>query len=171
MNSPKPQAVFEFKAYAGVRQDKSVPLIKRSASTHGYQGNKGGQSNPNSLVPFTTQLKRFVRTEIHRIAKENKISDSAAGSALLERMIQHNADMQYGALLEPIIKNEIRKDMGGFSNRLAYLTVQVYYSAEESRIINTRVLSYLFGSDTEVYKQVVAEAKKEARANIRRQIE
>ena len=171
MNSPKPQSVFEFKAHAGVRQDKSVPLIKRSASTHGYQGNKGGQSNPNSLVPFTTQLKRFVRTEIHRIAKENKISDSAAGSALLERMIQHNADMQYGALLEPIIKNEIRKDMGGFSNRLAYLTVQVYYSAEESRIINTRVLSYLFGSDTEVYKQVVAEAKKEARANIRRHIE
>jgi hypothetical protein len=86
-------------------------------------------------------------------------------------MIQHNADMQYGALLEPIIKNEIRKDMGGFSNRLAYLTVQVYYSAEESRIINTRVLSYLFGSDTEIYKQVVAEAKKEARANIRRHIE
>ena len=140
MNTQKPQSVFEFKAHAGVRQDKSVPLIKRSASTHGYQGNKGGQSNPNSLVPFTTQLKRFVRTEIHRIAKENKISDSAAGSALLERMIQHNADMQYGALLKPIIKNEIRKDMGGFSNRLAYLTVQVYYSAEESRIINTRVL-------------------------------
>jgi hypothetical protein len=149
-------------------QDKSVPLIKRSASTQGYQGNKGGRTNPNSLVPFTTQLKRFVRAEIHRIAKENKISDSAAGSALLERMIQHNADMQYGALLEPIIKNEIKKDMGGFSNRLAYLTVQAYYSAEESRIINTKVLSYLFGDDTEIFKQVVAEARKEARANIAR---
>ena len=174
MNTQKPKAVFDATTYAGVRQDKSVPLIKRSASTHGYQSNKGGQSNSisdQSLVPFTTQVKRFVKAEIHRIAKENKISDSAAGSALLERMIQHNADMQYGALLEPIIKNEIRKDMGGFSNRLAYLTVQVYYSAEESRIINTRVLSYLFGSDTEIYKQVVAEAKKEARANIRRHIE
>ena len=174
MNTHKPQAIFNSKAHAGVRQDKSVPLIKRSASTQGYRGSKGGQSNSisdQSLVPFTTQVKRFVKAEIHRIAKENKISDSAAGSALLERMIQHNADMQYGALLEPIIKNEIRKDMGGFSNRLAYLTVQVYYSAEEARIINTRVLSYLFGSDTEVYKQIVAEAKKEARANIRRHIE
>jgi hypothetical protein len=171
MNSQKPQAVFDAYTYAGVRQDKSVPLIKRSASSSTYRGNKGGQSNPNSLVPFTTQLKRFVRAEIHRIAIENKISDSAAGSALLERMIQHNADMQYGALLEPIIKNEIKKDMGGFSNRLAYLTVQAYYSAEESRIINTRVLSYLFGSDTEIFKQVVVEAKKEARANISRHIE
>src|SRR5919202_4530299 len=126
MNSPKPQSVFEFKAHAGVMQDKSVPLIKRSASPQGYRGSKGGQSNSisdQSLVPFTTQVKRFVKAEIHRIAKENKISDSAAGPALLERMIQHNADMQYGALLEPIIKNEIRKDMGGFSNRLAYLTV------------------------------------------------
>ena len=170
MNSSSPQVLF-LQTYAGVRQDKSVPLIKRSASPQGYRGTKGGQSNSlsdQSLVPFTTQVKRFVKAEIHRIAKENKISDSAAGSALLERMIQHNADMQYGALLEPIIKNEIKKDIGGYSNRIAYLAAQAYYSAEEARIINTKVLSYLFGSDTEIFKQVVAEARKEARANLSR---
>src|ERR687896_582305 len=170
MNSSNPQVLF-LQTYAGVRQDKSVPLIKRSASPQGYRGVKGSQSNPESLVPYTTQLKRFVRAEIHRIASENKISDSAAGSALLERMIQHNADMQYGALLEPIIKNEIKKDIGGYSNRIAYLAAQAYYSAEEARIINTKVLRYLFGSDTEIFKQVVAEARKEARANISRHIE
>ena len=164
--------IFEMQAYAGVVQDKSVPLIKRSASISGYRGHKNGQSKSDeSLVPFTTQLKRFVRAEIHRRAKENKISDSAAGAALLERMIQHNADMQYGALLEPIIKNEIKKDIGGYSNRVAYLAVQAYYAAEESRIINTKVLSYLFGSDTEIYQQVVADARKEARANIAKHIE
>src|ERR687895_290866 len=173
MNTQKPKAVFDVTTYAGVRQDKSVPLIKRSASTHGYQSNKGGQSNSisdQSLVPFTTQVKRFVKAEIHRIAKENKISDSAAGSALLERMIQHNADMQYGALLEPIIKNEIKKDIGGLSQHNSSLAAQAYYSAEEARIINTKVLRYLFGSDTEIFKQVVAEARKEARANISRHI-
>jgi hypothetical protein len=171
MNSQKlPIAgvMFDAKTYAGVRQDKSVPLIKRSAMDRGYQRSNTGQSNPNSLVPFTTQVKRFVKSEIHRIARENKISDSAAGSALLERMIQYNADIQYGALLEPIIKNEIKKDIGGYSNRIAYLAVQAYYSAEESRIINTKVLSYLFGDDTEIFKQVVAEARKEARVNIAR---
>jgi hypothetical protein len=95
MNSQIPQSIFDAEAHAGVMQDKSVPLIKRSASPQGYRGSKGGQSNSKSdqsLVPFTTQIKRFVKAEIHRIAKKNKISDSAAGSALLERMIQHNAD-------------------------------------------------------------------------------
>src|ERR671914_1842079 len=133
MNSSSPQVLF-LQTYAGVRQDKSVPLIKRSASPQGYRGSKGGQSNSlsdQSLVPFTTQVKRFVKAEIHRIAKENKISDSAAGSALLERMIQHNADMQYGALLEPIIKNEIKKDIGGYNNPNFHLPPPTYYSPEK----------------------------------------
>ena len=59
MNTQKPQAVFNASAYAGVRQDKSVPLIKRSASPQGYRGSKGGQSNSisdQSLVPFTTPV-------------------------------------------------------------------------------------------------------------------
>src|SRR5918998_2751088 len=141
MNTQKPQAVYDASAYAGVRQDKSVPLIKRSASPQGYRGSKGGQSNSisdQSLVPFTTQVKRFVKAEIHRIAKENKISDSAAGSALLERMIQHNADMQYGALLEPIIKNEIKKDIGGFNNPNSHPAPPAHHSPEKKQNIKTK---------------------------------
>jgi hypothetical protein len=49
--------------------------------------------------------------------------------------------------------------------------VQGYYAAEQARIINTKVLSYLFGSDMEIYKQIIEQARKEARDNIKKQIE
>jgi hypothetical protein len=58
-----------------------------------------------------------------------------------------------------------------FVGHYTYLSAQGYYAAEESRIINTKVLSYLFGEETEIYKQFVADARAEARDNISRQIE
>ena len=165
----KLQLLFQ-KAHGGVGQDKSVPLINRSRSTQPYRGSKGGQStHDNALVPFTTQLKRFVKAEIHRIAKENKISDSAAGSALLERMIQHNADMQYGALLEPIIKNEIKKDISSYSNRNANLAIHAYYEAAEAKILLRKFLSFYL-KDAEL-QHLVTEARKEAGANLSRRME
>jgi hypothetical protein len=54
---------------------------------------------------------------------------------------------------------------------MTYFAVKAYYSAEESRILNTKVLSFLFGTDTEIFKQLVEDARKEARANIARHIE
>jgi hypothetical protein len=69
------------------------------------------------------------------------------------------------------IMQPIERGLAKHSNREAYLSTHAYYSAEESRIINTWVLRYLFGEDTEIYKQIVEKARKEAIANLRRSIE
>ena len=167
MNNPKPQRIFEAKAHAGVRQDKSVPLIKRSAKKQGYRGKKGGQAAfSTSNVPFTTQIKPFVKTEIHRLAIENHISDSAVGSALLERALQNHVDMQYGTLLKPIIENEIKKDISGYSNRQAYLSANAFYSAEEARLLVIEFLRLYLKPDD--LHELQTKVRKEARATIER---
>ena len=79
--------------------------------------------------------------------------------------------MQYGTHVEPIIKKVIKEQIQGITNRALYIAVQAFYSAEESRIINTKVLSYLFGQETEIYKQVVKDARQEARDNITKPME
>ena len=47
---------------------------------------------------------------------------SRAGGALLSRALQQRIDMQYNALLTPVIETAIRKELRGFSNRIAVTT-------------------------------------------------
>jgi hypothetical protein len=187
MYTPKLICIFDTLTYAGVMQDKSELLYDRLPSDqpyrhvdeirsnhtngNGFRSNNTPMRSQEALVPYTTQIKRFVKEEIQRLAKQEKLSDSAVGSAFLERQVQHNIDMQYGVMLEPIIEKTIERKFDSYANRVAYLAVQAYYAAEESRIINTKVLSYLFGSDTEIYNQIVEQARKDARDNIKKQIE
>jgi hypothetical protein len=100
-----------------------------------------------------------------------KLSRSEVVGTLVTRGVQGHIDMQYGTLLEPIIKKVIKEQMQGITNRALYMAVQAFYSADESRIINTKVLSYLFGEDTAIYKQFVEEAREEAWRNITKPVE
>src|SRR3954469_7221512 len=166
-----------------VGQDKSVPLFNRSASPEPYRGDKGGQSKKlnwkaeqsggeqtertaHARVPFTTQLKRFVKEKIHRIAKENKISDSAADAALLERMLQQHADMQYGALLEPVIQRILHKEMHTFVALFEWLLVRVAFDTSNTRSIVTNMWSRWPGVSREAKEDILRETAKAAKENI-----
>lgn len=194
---PKTGDIFAGLAYAGVWQDKGTQPRQYVAS--GQPQSAGGEVLQRDTTPETPALERpkhhgsqkrrvkelsgcvspetfdHVERMREQWAKDRgetkRLSRSEVVGTLVTRGVQGHIDMQYGTLLEPIIKKTIREQMQGDTNRAIYIAVQSYYSAEESRIINTKVLSYLFGSDTEIYKQVVAQARKEARVNIRRTIE
>ena len=180
--------IFENLAYVGVRQDKGTPQRTDKAfgqpsyaSTEAYRQEQpkhhGSQTRRLRELSGCVEVAVFDQIERMRVqwARERgltkKLSRSEVVGTLVTRGVQGHIDMQYGTLLEPIIKKVIKEQMQGITNRALYMAVQAFYSADESRIINTKVLSYLFGEDTEIYRQFVKEAREEARRNITKPVE
>jgi hypothetical protein len=95
------------------------------------------------LVPLTIQIPKHLKAEIQRLAAEEGESDSATARAFLARGVQANIDMQYGAMLRPVIKDQIHKDIQAYSNRTANISLQAYYAAEQARILAIHTLRFL----------------------------
>ena len=184
----KTGSIFENSAYAGVGQDKGTPGrtdkafgVPQYASSTAYRQEQpthhGSQTRRLRELSGCVEVAVFDQIERMRVqwARERgltkKLSRSEVVGTLVTRGVQGHIDMQYGTLLEPIIKKVIKEQIQGITNRAVYMAVQAFYSADESRIINTKVLSYLFGEDTEIYKQFVEDAREEARRNISKPVE
>ena len=95
------------------------------------------------LVPLTIQIPKNLKAEIQRIAAQEGESDSATARAFLARGVQANIDMQYGAMLRPVIQDQIHKDIQSYSNRNANLNFQALYAAEQSRLLSIHILRFL----------------------------
>jgi hypothetical protein len=80
---------------------------------------------------------RHVKEELERRAKGNGLSISAAGSSLLERGLQESIDMEYGALLEPVIRQVITRNMRNY----VQLFFRIAFSSEQTRALVTNILS------------------------------
>ncbi len=120
----------------------------------------------------TTQLivwvNPLVKAEIQRRADREGLSLSATGAALLEHALQADIDLQYGALLQPIIEQAIRTQMRGISTRLAWLLVRVAFDAGQTRSLVTNILGRQPGiSDTEL-TAILDGSSKTAKGNITR---
>ena len=70
-------------------------------------------------------------------------SDSATARAFLARGVQANIDMQYGAMLRPVIQDQIHKDIQSYSNRTANINLQALYAAEQTRLLSIHILRFL----------------------------
>jgi hypothetical protein len=95
------------------------------------------------LVPLTIQIPKRLKAEIQRFAAQEGESDSATARAFLGRGMQANIDMQYGAMLRPVIQDQIHKDIQSYSNRSANIGLQAYYAAEQARILAIHILRFL----------------------------
>jgi hypothetical protein len=67
------------------------------------------------LVPLTIQIPKHLKAEIQRLATQDGESDSATARAFLARGVQANIDMQYGAMLRPVIQDQIHKDIQAYT--------------------------------------------------------
>src|ERR671911_1952921 len=52
-------------------------------------------------------------------------------------------DMQYGAMLRPVIQDQIHKDIQAYSNRNANINFQALYAAEQNRLLSIHILRFL----------------------------
>jgi hypothetical protein len=96
-----------------------------------------------SLVPLTIQIPKHLKAEIQRLAAQEGESDSATARAFLARGVQGNIDMQYGAMLRPVIQDQIHKDIQNYSNRNANINLQALYAAEQNRLLSIHILRFL----------------------------
>ena len=88
-------------------------------------------------APFATKAK------ILAIAKAQSLTESQVVVDLVHKALQIDGDVQYGAMLRPVIQDQIHKDIQGYSNRTANLGLQAYYAAEQARILAIHTLRFL----------------------------
>ena len=197
MNSTTPIIILEVKSrqeedHRGVRQDKQPPerlSAKHQQPATAYPpavGNKQGSatatakavdrqtrhgSETRQTEQVTGRVPRHIKTAILQIAKQNGWTESKVIATACEAYLEHDLGEKFGVRLAAQLTSAMHKTLQIHNNRLAYLSVKGYKTSEESRIINTKVLGYLFGSDTELYTQIVKDARKDAKDNLKKRIE
>jgi hypothetical protein len=164
-----------------LRQDKGASERARLASrqpapreyrmrSHRLSDNSlRSQNKPTpkrKTVHLTLWVKPVVKAELQRIAEREGISVSAAGGVMLGKALQTNLDMQYGALLQPIIREAITKQMRGISNRLAFLLVRVAFASEQTRSLATNILGHQPGMTAEALNEILDRSSQAAKSKI-----
>jgi hypothetical protein len=168
---------------SGVGQDKRAASPARTASTqpaplkkdmrsHEMNSNSSRtQSKPSpkrNTVQVTLWVKPVVKAELQRMAERDGLSVSATGGAFLEKAMQANVDMQYGALFQPIMEQAIRKHMRSISTHLAWLLVRVAFDSGQTRSLVTNILGRQPGITADELKNILDGSNKMARGNITR---
>ncbi|MFL5697235.1 MAG: hypothetical protein ACJ797_09075 [Ktedonobacteraceae bacterium] len=168
---------------SGVGQDNPTPNRARTASPQPAPRKRAmrpqamntsparSQNTPTAkrkTVHLTLWVKPVVKSELERIAESEGVSVSKAGGALLEQAIQQNVDMQYSALLQPIIEQAIAKQMRSYSSRIAMLLVRVAFASEQTRGIVTNILGRQPGVTPDVLTTILDGSSNTAKGNITR---
>src|SRR5918999_5020657 len=168
---------------AAVRQDKggisSAPIGTAQPAPHDIPNRPHplnsrtarSKNNPDPkrrTVHLTLHVDPIVKRELQRLAEQEGLTVSRTGAAFLKQALQHNVDMHYSALLEPIIKSAIRKETQGISNRLAFLLARTAFSSEQTRTIAANILGRQSGITEEEVKNILAMTKRAAQGNLTR---
>jgi len=88
-------------------------------------------------APFATKAK------IQAMAKVQGLSESEVVVNLVHKAIQIDGDVQYGAMLRPVIQDQIHKDFQSYSSRNANINLQALYAAEQNRLLSIHILRFL----------------------------
>ncbi len=170
-----------------VRQDKSATGRARIASVQPERYAKGGRAQAvcvsgkrpdravaanTKLVPMTLWVKSVVKDDIRKkAARESRggkkgLSPSAIGAAFLEKALQEDHDMQYGAMLVPIIEKAIEKQMWLIRDQLRWLLMRVAFDSNQTRSLVTNIFSRQPGIDKETREFILTRTAEAAKANI-----
>jgi hypothetical protein len=88
-------------------------------------------------APFATKAR------ILAMAQAEGLTESKVVVNLVQKALQMEGDLQYGAMLRPVIQDQIHKDIQAYSNRNANINLQALYAAEQSRLLAIHILSFL----------------------------
>jgi hypothetical protein len=156
-------------ARTATAQPAAVSRTPRAARLHQKRTRTtNGNTHQKTRVHLDLWVNPIVKAELQRIAGQEGLSMSNAGAAFLERALQHNSDMQYHALLEPVIKSTIRTHLAGGFNRLAWLLVRIAFAAEQDRALSANILGRMPEMTKEELNHILAMSQKAAKGNITR---
>lgn len=165
------------------RQDNPTPNIAPPTSPQPAPRKKDERTAPKNVqinhthqkktslgkdVQLNLWVRPVVKAELERVAKREGLSVSAAGEALLEKVLQQDIYTQHSALLDTILNKAIRKHMRAFSTRLAVLLVRCVYATEQTRSITTNILDRQPGMTQQILEQIVQGSSDTAKRNITR---
>ena len=88
-------------------------------------------------APFATKAK------ILAMKKAQGLTESEVVVNLVHKALQIDGDVQYGAMLRPVIQDQIHKDIQSYSNRNYSMNYQTLYAAEQNRLLSIHILRFL----------------------------
>jgi hypothetical protein len=109
-----------------------------------------------------------VKEQLERIAEREGLSVSKSGAEFLKRSLQQNIDLEYSALLRPIIQTTIREEIGSLGTRLAWLLVRIAFDTGQTRALATNILGRQPGVNEDMLKNILAMSQRTAKGNITR---
>ena len=168
---------------ASVRQDKARIASARTATpqpaavqtplrakrlNRNTPRSTNGNSAKTTAVHLDLWVSPIVKAELQRLAEQEGLSMSATGAALLAGAIRQKLHIQQGVLIAPLIKQAVRDQMQGISNRLAFLLAPNAFSAEQTRALATNILGRQDDITEEELKNILAMTKRTAKGNLTR---
>ncbi|MBV8891442.1 MAG: hypothetical protein JO266_05610 [Acidobacteria bacterium] len=117
-------------------------------------------------VPVTIHVDLIVKTRLQEIAQREGVSLSQTGGAFLKKALQGDIDLQYGAMLQPVLEHILRKHLNRTNYRDALHVESLYYSAQTLYLV-TNVLKRS-GIETDILDEIVLECEKRAKNLLRK---
>jgi hypothetical protein len=167
-------SVVQDKARISSAQGRTRQPAPRTKYTREQQLNSKLSRSQNSPTrtkrtkKLTLWVEPIVKDELERIAKREGLSLSKSGAAFLKRSLQQNIDLEYSALLTPIIEAAIDRRMRARDSRLAWLLVRVAFDTGQNRSLLTNILGRQQGMTEDMLKNILAMSQQTAKGNITR---
>jgi hypothetical protein len=149
---------------AGVRQDKYPPgrievasdqpqsarTQQKSAKTAPPPPKPPADNRPKHHGSETRQTAQIwgrapfpTKAKILAIANAQGLTESEVVVNLVHKALQIDGDVQYGAMLRPVIQDQIHKDIQSYSSKNYNMNFQALYAAEDNRLLTIHVLRFL----------------------------
>lgn len=157
------------RARTGTAQPARNKIVMRAQGLNTNPARSQNNSTPaRQTVQVCLWVKPIVKENLESLAKSEGITVSAAGAALLERALQTNIDMQYGAIFEPMIERAIGKHLRQRDTRLIALLVRIAFDSGQTRSIVTNILGLQPDITPDLLRDIILESDRRAKLNISR---
>ena len=176
MYSTEPQEIFLQGTHGVGMQDKKPPgrllgglsepvtaatdPVSAKDLPENRQKHHGSENRQTALIAGRVPL--HIKTEVNRIGAVKNWTESYTVRTLVEQALAQNLGEKFAVMIRNTIQEAVKTEIQSYRN----LTVKSYYAAEETRILQIRVLSLLL-DDIEEIPELIAHSQKQARENLR----
>jgi hypothetical protein len=182
-NAHKKQStpIYRGRSHGDVRQDKDArsriyaasgePWILNEPANMRYHSPKKHGSNKRKTVEIGVCIAPEIKAELDRLCTQGagngeQLSISKVASQFIAQGVRGHIDMQYGALLEPVIERAIDNRLKAAVARFAALLVRIAYDSGQSRALLTNLLARSPGVTPELLNAIVDQSGRRAKANL-----